>query len=241
MADEVKDAPVVEPKITPETPAVEPKPEPKVEQTVKEALDPKPEPKMVPEAALIEIKKENKQLAKDMKALQKSIEDGAGKREVSSDLKALGEKHNVDPEFLEEFAAAVETKAKKEFDATLKPLQEKEKAAELDQKFTSVFDKTMEELPEFKNIAKRETVKSLSLLPENANKTFRQILEDNFGHLIQGKRTLNPTVPRGGNDAVEIDKAKADRDPAYFAEIMANPILKKKYNEEMTKGLKKFI
>jgi len=231
-------APVAEPKVT-ETPVVEaPKEQPKVEQTVKEALETKPEPKMVPEAVLIEMKKENKQLAKEMKDLKKSIEEGATKKEVSADLKSLGEKYNVDPNFLEEFANTTKAEAEKEFNAKLKPLEDEKKAAEQTSKFNAVFDKTMEELPEFSKIAKRETVKALSLLPENANKTFRQILEDNFGHLVQGKRTLNPTVPRGGNDAIEIDMARATRDTEYFQQIMADPLLKKKYNEGMGKRLR---
>lgn len=236
MADEAIVAPAEESKPEPVTEAVK-------EETVSEMLgSKKEEPKMVPEAALIEIKKENKQMAKDLKALQRSIEDGATKKEVSTDLRALGEKHNVDPDFLQEFAAAVRSQAendvKQEFDSKLKPLQDREKAAEIDQKFTNVFDKTMEELPEFKNIAKRETVKSLSLLPENANKTFRQILEDNFGHLIPGKRTLEGTKPRGGKDDAEIDQSRATKDPEYFKEIMSDPGLKKKYNDGLAKRLK---
>src|SRR5260370_39242204 len=81
MAEQPTVAPVAEPKVTTEAPVVEAPKEP----TVKEALDgkPKDEPRMVPEAALIEIKKENKALAKDLKALQKRIEEGSTKREVS--------------------------------------------------------------------------------------------------------------------------------------------------------------
>ena len=230
-------APVAEPKVT-ETPVVEaPKEQPKVEQTVKEALETKPEAKMVPEAVLIEMKKENKQLAKEMKALQKSIEDGATKKEVSADLKGLGEKYNVDPNFLEEFAATTKAKAEEEFNAKLKPLEDERKAAEQTSKFNAVFDNVMEERPEYSKIVKRETLKALSMLPENKDKTFGQILEDNFGHLIQGKRTLNPTTPRGGEN-IEIDMQKASRDTEYFKEVMADPLLKKKYNENLGKRLR---
>jgi len=238
MADEAKNAPAEESKQAETVVAPEVK-----EPTIAEALNTKtPEPKMVPEAALIEIKKENKQMAKDLKALQKSIEDGAGKKEVSADLRALGEKHNVDAEFLQDFAAAVrvqtEADVSRDFDSKLKPLQDKEREADVNSKFTSIFDKTMEELPEFRNIAKRETVKALAFLPENANKTFKQILEDNFGHLITGKRTLEKTVNRGGKDDAEIDMAKASKDQEYFKEIMADPATRKKYNEGLAKRLR---
>lgn len=231
MPEQAPVAPVTEPVVTPVVPEVK-------EPTVKEALDPKPEPKMVPEAALIEIKKENKQLAKDMKALQKKIEEGGDKKEVSADLKALGEKYNVDSEFLAEFRDSVKAQANEEFEAKLKPIEEKEKAAETDKRATEVINKALEELPEFKTIVKQDTLKSLMQLPANANKTIRTIMEENFGHLVTGKRTLQPSIPGGGKEAAEIDHAKAAKDPEYFAQIMSDPASKKKYNEGMAKRLK---
>jgi hypothetical protein len=93
-------------------------------------------------------------------------------------------------------------------------------------------------MPEYKNIANKDVIKSLSLDPKNANKTFAKILEDSYGHLITGKKTLEKTTVRGGNSDSPIDFNKAAKDMEYYKEIMANPELKKKYNESLTDRIK---
>lgn len=212
------------------------------EGTIGEALDTKPEikeAKVVPEAALLEFKNENKQLKKEMKELRKAIEEGATKKEVSSDIKALAEKHNVDPEFLQEFTTSVRASMEQEFDdkvaSEVKPLKDKEKADKINTAFSTHFTKAMEKMPEFEGVAKAEVIKSLSLDPKNVNKTFTQLIEETYGHLIQGKRTVDAASTRANkNDSFEVDVSKAQTDPKYFKEVMANPTLKKKYNESLT-------
>lgn len=220
-------------------------PEATKEGTIGEALDTKPdvkEAKVVPEAALLEFKNENKQLKKEMKELRKAIEEGATKKEISTDLKAMAEKHNVDPEFLQEFATSVRASMEQEFEdkvaSEVKPLKDKEKADKINTAFNTHFTKAMEKMPEFEGVVKADVIKSLSLDPKNANKTFTQLIEETYGHLIQGKRTVDSASTRANkNDSLEVDVARAQTDTKYFKEIMANPTLKKKYNESLTSRL----
>lgn len=217
------------------------------EVTVGDALDnkePKKEPKMVPEAVLIEAKRQTKAAQKALKDLQANIESGASSEEVNIDLDTIAAEYpDVDPNFLKKFAKAVSAQAKAEAKAEteeeIKPIKEKERAAEVDKIFTEHYDKTLDAMPEYKDIANKEVVKTLSLDPKNANKTFAQILELAYGHLVKGKRTLEKEVkPRGGKeDDTEIDMKKANADPAYFKEIMADPELKKQYNAGLAKRL----
>lgn len=197
------------------------------------------ETKVVPEAVLIEYKKENKQLAKEIADLKKAIEDGANRGEISASIKELSEKHNVDAGFLQDFAKAVKAEAKAEaeesFQNQLKPLTQKAKEEKIDTVFNEHFDKAMENMPEFKNIVNKDVIKSLALDPKNANKSFVKIIEDAYGHLVTGKRTLETTKPQGGRGDTTIDFEKARKDTEYFKEVMADPELKKKYNEEMMK------
>lgn len=220
---------------------------PASEETIGEALDQKPavpEPKedTVPLAALLEIKKANKELTREMKELKKSIEDGASRSEVTADMKTLADKHNVDPEFLSDFAKAVRAEAKKETDeeiaSKLGPLQEREKIEKIETAFKTHFEKVMEKLPEYDGVVNKDVIKALSLVPSNANKTLTKLIEESYGHLIQGKRSLDQASTRAGkNDTMEVDSDKAKKDPAYFKEIMDNPELKKKYNESMLKRI----
>lgn len=195
------------------------------------------EDRMVPEAVLIEYKKENKQLAKDLADIKKLIETGGSKKEISDDLKALGEKHNVDPDFLQDFATAVRAQAKAEAEAEIKPLKDKENAEKVDKIFTEHYDKTLEAMPEYKEIAQKDVIKALALDPKNKNKTFAQILESAYGHLLTGKRSFDAAKPGNSKDNAEVDFKRAKTDTEYFNQIMANPAMKKQYNDGLAQRL----
>jgi hypothetical protein len=218
--------------------------EAKQEETIGETINPeKKEPKVVPEATFLELKNANKELKKDLKELKQLIESGGSKKEVSSDLKAIAEEHNVDAEFLSKFAESIESKANKDIDekisAKLKPLEEKERQTKIDSIFEDKFAKAIEAMPEYKDIANKDVIKSLSLDPNNANKTWKQIIEGAYGHLITGRKTMETSKPGSGkNSDQDVDIERAGKDTAYFKEVMANPELKKKYNAELTSRLR---
>lgn len=210
------------------------------EETVGEALNTQPkkeEARVVPEAVFLEIKKENKQLAKDLKELKTSIEAGATNKEVSTDIKALADKYGLDEanvELFQDFAKTVRAQVEQEVEGRLKPLADKERAGKLDDAFNKHFSKAMEQMPEFESIVNKNVIKTLSLDPANANKTFTQLIEETYGRAVPGKRTLDTASIRAGkNDSLDVDVAKAQKDPEYFKEVLANPILKKKYNDSL--------
>lgn len=213
------------------------------EKTIDETLElsEKKESKTVPEATLIKYKKENKVMAKELRDLKSLIEDGGDKGEVSRSLDAIADEHNIDKKFLRDFAKQVREETESDIDekinSQLKPLTDKAKADKINSLFEKEYKRTLEAMPEFKDIASKEVIKSLTLDPANRKKTFSKIIEDAYGHLITGKRTLEKTTPRGGNEVAGIDYKKAKTDTAYFKEIMDNPTLKKKYNEGLAKRI----
>lgn len=218
-------------------------------ETVGEALGhvlPEKKDESVPLAKFLEMKKENKAMAQQMKELQKSIEAGASKKEVTQDLKALSEKHGVDADFLQEFADAVRAKAEAEIDEKMeskfKPLEEKERAKKIDAAFNEHYAKALEQVPEYEGIVNKDVIKTLSLNPANANKTFIKIIEESYGHLITGKRSLDTASTRAGkNDSSEVDIERTRKDSAYFKEVMADPNLKKKYNDSLTSRISSYL
>jgi hypothetical protein len=213
---------------------VEAKPE-EVKETIGQVLEPKveakPEAKVVPEAAFLEIKKDNKELRKELKDLRTTIESGASKAEVSSDIAALGEKYGVDKGFLNDLASTIRKDVEAETDAKLKPLTAQDKANRINTVFTTHFDKAMAEMPEFAGIVNRDVIKTLSLDPANADKTFVQLIEETYGNAIGGKRTLETTTPRGGKTLDSVDFDRARRDGKYLEEVLSNPQTKKEYND----------
>jgi len=236
--EEAKDTKAVETKT--ETPKEE---KTKEEVTVGDALKTvkeTKEPKMVPEAVLIEYKKENKEMFKELKELKKLIEEGATKKEVSSDLKALAEKHSVDADFLKEFADAVKKEAEDAANAKLKPIEDEKTAIKLNKIFDENFDKTLSEMPEYAKLVNKDVIKTLAFDPRNANKTFAQIFESSYGHLVTGKKTLETTKARGGAQDSSIDYSKIN-DSEYFSTIMADPELKKKYEDDRVSRISRYL
>jgi len=182
----------------------------------------------------LEYKNQNKELKKDIKELKELIESGASKKEVSEDLEAIAEEHGVDVEFLQKLAKSIRKEVEADVESRIKPFAEKEKMAEFNKRFDEVYDKTLEEMPEYKDIISKDAIKSLSLDPKNANKTFAQILEMTYGNLIKGKKTIESGGAGKNIVITEIDFERAKKEPAYFHEIMKNPELKKKYNAGLT-------
>lgn len=218
------------------------------EQTVGDVLPVAESPKeeTVALSTFLELKKANKQLTKEMKELKKNIEDGASRSEVASDIKSLAEKHGVDAEFLQDYAKTVRAELKQEIEselsAKLKPFEEKDRAEKIDAAFNTHFKKALESMPEYDGVVNKDVIKALSLSPQNANKTFTQIIEEAYGHVIQGKRNLDAASSRSGKEPVtDVDNARALKDPAYFKEVMENPELRKKYNDSMIKRVSSYI
>lgn len=242
MAEEANIAPAEE---TKETEVVAEAPASHVEAEAKETVgetlqttppveEKKPEVRMVPESVVIQLKKDMKELKQELSRGDKSAD------EVDEALEALGKEHDVDPVFLQKLTKVIRSKTQSEFEEKLEKAMEPAKAisasqkkAEMDKAFDAHYEKTLEALPEFKGIANKEVIKALAFNPANANKTFQEILEESYGHLITGKRTFDGTKSGSGKDNSEIDFARAAKDTEYFKTIMANPTLKAKYNETL--------
>lgn len=226
--------------VTPAVPAVEAEPvvvEVPKEKTAAEVIaEATPEPKKPETVGLDKFlsEKAGRKAAEDaVKVLQAKIDAGATEKEVASDIKAIGTKYDVSPEFLKELADTIEARTEQKFASRLSPLEEKEKAEKLDKAFGAAYDSAMAEMSEFAKVVNKDVIKQLSLAPENRNKTFTQIIEDTYGSAVPGKRTIEATKPGGGKEPEPLNIDRARKDPTYFDEVMANPKLKAEYNKQM--------
>lgn len=206
------------------------------EQTVEETLAvpaPKEEKPTVGLDKFLDQKKQNKELKQRLEVLEKQIGDGATKREVSKDIRALAQEHNVDPEFLESFADAVRERAEAVVDEKLRPLTEEKAQAKREQLFKQHIEATLEEMPEYKDVVNIDILRQLAFNPANAKKTFRNLLEEAYGNVVKPRKSIETTTPRGGAQGGALNYEKALHDATYFREVMADPQLKQQYNEEM--------
>lgn len=229
--------PVAEEKATPETTA---------EQTIGEVLDSKPETpaekpvNTVPESAFLKEKMARKEAERKIKELEDRVSKGASHSEVSDDIASIAKEYDIDPSFLDKLTNTIRSKTEREiedkFSSKFKPIEEKERQEKIDQAFNTHYKVAIERMPEFANVVNPQVIKSLSLLPQNANKTFAQLIEETYGNAITGKRTMETTTSGGGKEPAPLDFARANKDSAYFAEVMGNPKLKAEYNDKMLRG-----
>lgn len=210
--------------------------EPTMEQLSGEESSSKEERPTVGLDKFLEQKRTNKELKQKLQELEARIEEGSTKREVTADIRALADQHNVDPEFLESFADAVRQRTESVLEEKLRPLTEKQASEQREKTFNTYLNQTLEEMPEYKDVVNTEILKQLAYNPANKNKTFKQILEETYGNVVKPRKTMENGSPRGeASQAFDYDKAL--KEPEYFREIMKDPALKKQYNEEMLKRL----
>ena len=120
---------------------------------------------------------------------------------------------------------------KSALEARLETLEGKEKAEKLDATLNSNFAKALEEAPEFKDKVNMDVLKKYAL--DNSNKTYAQCLEDVYGNTISGTRTAETTTPRGGAEKETLDLDRAGRDNEYLKEVLKDPDLKAQYNKDL--------
>ena len=175
---------------------------------------------------------EKKDFKKTIADLRKQIEQNGNSEDISESIDELAEEYpEIDPSFIKKLSKTLKSELKKETEAELKPIKEKERKEHIDQAFKREFDKVLDQSPEYKDIANPDVIKALSLDPRNAKKTFSQIVEEAYGKAIVGRRTMETTTPRGGNEPETIDYDRANTDEKYLAEILANPDTKDQFNK----------
>lgn len=171
-----------------------------------------------------------------IRELQSRIDQGASKREVTGDSQdILAEYPDVDPNFIAMLDRRMEKRAEEIAASKIRPFEEQNEHARIEGIFRVNFDSAMSRLPEYKDVVNPSVIKSMSLMAENSHKTFTQIIEDAYGNVLTGRRTIETTTPGGGKDPETLDYQKAKSDTDYFVKIMENPKLKAEYNLQLAK------
>lgn len=200
------------------------------EPEVEEKPKPKEKPKTVPIEVFLELKKELKELKN--KSVSTIDED--------SSIEEIAEEFDVNVEFVNKLANAIKTSTVKDFEkkneALLKQERAKAEQEKREKKFDELYAKSLEINPHLKDIANKEIIKQLALNPNNAKKTCSQLLEEVYGHTVQGKRTIETSQPNSSEKTESVDFTKAG-DPAVYAKIKADPELRKQYNEFLIKNI----
>lgn len=212
-------------------------------QTISDVLEAPVErqPNHVPESAFLKEKMARKDAEKRIKELEAKIRsDDAPRSEVSEDIASIAKEFDIDPTFLDKLEKSIRSKTEREVEdkisSKFKPMEEKERQAAIDKAFETHYNAAIASMPEFSSVVNPAVIKSLSLLPQNGNKTFAQLIEETYGNAITGKRTIVSTTPGGGKDPQPLDYTRAQKDKTYFNEIMQDPKRKAEYNDIMLRS-----
>lgn len=119
----------------------------------------------------------------------------------------------------------------------LERLEGDKRTADLNKVFEQNFNTTLDKLPEYKDIANIEVIRQMAFNPTNANKTYRQLLDEAYGNAVTGRRTIETTTPRGGAKDTALDMNRTKSDGEYRRQVLADPVLKKQYNEGLAERI----
>lgn len=179
-------------------------------------VDNQPETKEKKKVDSVPLARLNKEIQK-RKELEKQLQDLRGDLQEDPDVDDVDDEPEV-----------------KKLAERLESIEKKERLTKLEVAFTNGLNKALENAPEYKDIVNVSVIKALAFDPANANKTYRQLLEEAYGNAISGRRTVETTVPRGGAKDTKLDRERAKTDTTYRREVLADPELRKQYNEGLT-------
>lgn len=204
----------------------------------------KAETKLVPEAVFLEEKNARKELEREVKALKASIEEGATRKEVSKSVEEMAAKYDIDKSVLSDLTDSIrrqtEADVEERISKRLKPIEDSARADAVRKAFTAHYDKALESMSEYDGIVNKEVIFRLTLDPQNANKRLSEIIEETYGSAVGGRRTMDGGgKPRGSDTSGVLDSNRLRTDEKYLDEVLANPVLKKQYDDALLEYMKR--
>lgn len=183
----------------------------------------------VPLATFLEMKKELSDLKKQ----------NLSSSERDASIEAIANEYDVDLVFANKLADAITAKATKEVQKQYEPLVQKQKQAETDKMFDSVYGKAIESMPEYAGIANKDVVKKLALDPSNKKKTVKQIMKEVYGSVvdrIDAQPGQSFEAPRAKNRNVnDLDFGNLSAEDHDL--IASDPKLRAQYGDWMVKNM----
>jgi hypothetical protein len=192
---------------------------------------PKPKPETVPIDVYLQLKKE----LKEMKKSRTSSEP------TDSSIEEIANEFDVDPAFAKKLAGAIEQSSVSKFEerylAEKKQAELKEKVAQGEQKLDKAIESALESSPFYKDVVNIDIIKNLARTTTDKTMTVSKLIESVYGKAVGGKKTMESSAPSSGERGEsKVDFSMAG-DPAVYAQIKADPKLRKEYNEYLVKNL----
>lgn len=180
------------------------------EPTVADLHEEKPakseKPKLVPFARLDKEIAKRRELEAKLAEYEQAVDDGD--EEAEPEVRKLAQK--------------------------LEQIEKRDRDSQFKARFKEHLGQALDNSPEYKDVVNADVIEAMVLNSKNANKTYKQLLEEAYGNALTGRRTIETTTPRGGAKDSKVDMKRAQSDAAYRHEILADPDMRKQYNEGLT-------
>ncbi len=175
-----------------------------------------------PEWKTLEFKKEIKELKRQLK--EKEIN---GNQFSESTKELLEEYSDVDPNFISKIISVAKEEAKKELLPEFDKLKASDKAKNVQSNLKQLLAKSISQNPDYEEVVNEDVILQLAQDPRNHTKTMSQLIEETYGKTLnRGSRSIETQT--GGKDKSEVidfDNLTEKEE----AEVLKDPVLKKKY------------
>ncbi len=175
-----------------------------------------------------EEKKEEKKVP-DSVPLARLNKEVSRRKELETELKELRQQIDAG----DDYEDSDDSSEVKQLAAEVKEIKQREARIKAEAVFTQNLERTLENNPEYKDLVNKEVIKQMAFNPANKDKTYSQLLEEAYGNAIQGRRTMESTTPRGGAENTKVDIKRAQSDPEYRRQVLADPDMRKEYNKDL--------
>lgn len=159
--------------------------------------------------------------------------------QVNEELVAMAERYDADPQLLSELYTSLEKKLDSKLAPKIQAMEEERRRENGEKKFAEIFDKTMNDMPEYTGIINKDVIKALAFSPLNAKKTLAQIVEETYGNAISGRKTLETSSGHVRKESNEVNLKNPSMDD--FDRINADPALKEQWSKTTMDEVAKYL
>lgn len=209
----------------------------KEEQKIGEVLPAVEEPvetpkKEIDESLIVELKRELKEAREETKKLRS---EGRPAISTSQSIKAVAEEYGVDETFVAKLASAIKSEAVSEVETKYSEKissLEKQKAEETRRKaIENLYDRSIERLPFFAEVADKDVILDLASRPENKNKTMSELLDKVYGRVVGGKKSMETSQGASPKEAEKID----------FSQVTAEDLKSIRADKNLSEAYSKYL
>lgn len=195
------------------------------------------EPDTVPLATFLELKKDMKELKKEVEGASSKSQE---KKVAIEGIDDLRRKYpDVNEDFISDMLSSATAEATKKIEAKYEPIIQRQEAekkqAAFDRAFDKLYNETVEANPDLPKSIDKDAIKALAISPQYRNTPLSELLQKMYGGVVQEGKSSSETAMRASADRVEDIVSFDNITPEQKNLIMKDDKVRKKYFDWLDK------